>query len=65
MAFMDKVKGMLGIPEDAEEMATHHYRSYLKKKQQMAVQDLKLGRHLNKLVARHIIRERIHAYSAN
>lgn len=56
---------LLEHPEDAEEMATHHYRSYLEKKQQMAVQDLKFGRHLNKLVARHIVRERIRVYSAN
>lgn len=43
-------------PEESEEMAKHHYRSFLSKKVDMMVSDISTGRHANPITLHKLIR---------
>lgn len=47
---------VLDHPEEAEEMARHHYRSFLKKKSELMVWSISTGRHVNQIVLHRFIR---------
>lgn len=43
-------------PEESEEMALHHYRSFLSKKSEMMASDISTGRHANPITLHNLIR---------
>lgn len=52
-------------PEETEEMAKHHYQSFLKKKSDMMVSDISTGRHLNQITLHRFIRNNTRIIKSN
>lgn len=52
-------------PEESEEMALHHYRSFLSKKTEMMVPDISTGRHANPITLHNLIRNSTRIIKAN
>lgn len=52
-------------PEESEEMAMHHYRSFLSKKSDMMASDISTGRHANSITLHNFIRNSTRIIKAN
>lgn len=56
---------LLDHPEEGEEMALHHYRSFLAKKCEMMLQDILMGRHIGQIAVHKLMRSQMRVIKAN
>lgn len=56
---------LLDHPEEGEEMALHHYRSFLAKKCEMMLRDILTGRHISQIAVHKIMCTQMRVIKAN